>query len=126
MFTLSQDELALAWVGGAYVLITAVYLWRMNRSADNLLQAIRRHEAGEVWRAIGAPKSIKQAVQDPERRWREFIRGRAYRRLCSPATASEIDAFLLKVHVGLAGLALTGAIILVRFWPQLKPLLLGG
>ena len=125
MFAISQDELTLAWVGGAYVVIAAVYLWRMNRSADGLLRAIQRHEAGEVWQTIGAPQSIKQAVQDPERRWHGFLRGRAYRRLCSPTTAGEIDAFLLKAHLGLIGLALTGAIILVRFWPILKPHLLG-
>jgi hypothetical protein len=125
MFAISQEELALAWVGGAYVVITAAYLWLMNRSAEKLLQVIQQHEAREVWQAIGAPGTIKQAVQDPDRRWREFIRSRAYRRLCSPVTASQIDAFLLKTYVGLTGLAVAGAIILVRFWPLLKPALLG-
>ena len=125
MFAISQEELALAWVGGAYVVILAAYLWLMNRSAEKLLQVIQHHEASEVWQAIGAPRTIKQAVQDPDRRWREFLRSRAYRRLCSPVTASQIDAFLLKTYVGLAGLDVAGAIILVRFWPLLKPALLG-
>ncbi|UCH49495.1 MAG: hypothetical protein JSU95_06880 [Betaproteobacteria bacterium] len=125
MFAISQEELALAWVGGAYVVITALYLWLMNRSAEKLLRVIEQHEASEVWQAIGAPLTIKQAVQDPDRRWREFIRSRAYRHVCSPVTASQIDAFLLKTYVGLTGLAVTGAIILVRFWPLLKPALLG-
>ena len=125
MFAISQEELALAWVGGAYVVILAAYLWLMNRSAEKLLRVIQHHEAAEVWQAIGAPKTVKQAVQDPERRWREFLRSRAYRRLCSPVTSSQIDAFLLKTYVGLTGLAVAGAIILVRFWPLLKPALLG-
>lgn len=125
MFAISQEELALAWVGGAYVVILAAYLWLMNRSAEKLLRVIQQHESAEVWQAIGAPKTVKQAVQDPKRRWREFLRSRAYRRLCSPVTASQIDAFLLKTYVGLAGLAVAGAIILVRFWPLLKPALLG-
>ena len=125
MSAITQEELVLAWVGGAYVAILAAYLWLMNRSAERLLRVIQQHEAGEVWQAIGAPRTIKQAVQDPDRRWREFLRSRAYRRLCSPVTASQIDAFLLKTYVGLTGLAVAGAIILVRFWPLLKPALLG-
>lgn len=125
MLAMSQEELALAWVGGGYVVITALYIWLMNRSAGKLLHSIRHHEASEVWQALGAPTSIKQAVQDPAGRWREFLRSRTYRRLCSPVTASEIDAFLLRAHVGLIGLALAGVIILVRFWPLLKPALLG-
>ena len=125
MFVISQEELALAWVGGAYVVILAAYLWLMNRSAEKLLRVIHQHEAAEVWQAIGAPKTVKQAVQDPERRWREFLRSRAYRRLCSPVTASQIDTFLLKTYVGLSGLTVAGAIILFRFWPLLGPALLG-
>lgn len=124
MSALSQEELLLAWVGGGYVVITALYLWLMNRSAANLLRVIRQHEANEVWQSIGAPQTIKQAAQDPDKRWREFLRSRDYRRLCSPVTVSEIDAFLLKTYVGLTGLAVAGAIILVRFWPLLKPALL--
>ncbi len=125
MSAISQEQLTLAWVGGAYVVITAAYLWLMNRSAERLLRVIQHHEANEVWQSIGAPQTIKQAVQDPDKRWREFLRSRDYRRLCSPVTASEIDTFLLQTYVGLIGLALAGAIILVRFWPLLKPALLG-
>lgn len=125
MSEITQEELALAWVGGGYVAILALYLWLMNRSAEKLLRTIQQHEADEVWQAIGAPRSVKQAVQDPDRRWREFLRSRAYRHLCSPVTASQIDAFLLKTYTGLTGLAVTGVIILIRFWPLLKPALLG-
>ena len=123
MAAISQQELAL--VGGTYLLVTSLYLWWLNRSAKALLRAIRRDEDSAVWETIGAPESMQQVVQDPHKRWRKFIRTGSYRRLCTPLTASKIDAFLRLLDVGGCVLGLSGAIILYRFWPLLKPALLG-
>ena len=125
MSALSQDPLALVLVGGAYLLITTGYLWWLNRAAESLLRVIKSNEASTVWEIIGAPESIRQAVQDPRKRWLKFIRTRSYRRLCSPVTASKIDAFRKQTNFGLCALGLAGLAILVRFWPLLKPVLLG-
>ena len=125
MFAISQDELALAVIGGVYLFITTGYLWWLNCSAESLLRVIQSNEDSTVWETIGAPQSIRQADQDPRKRWLEFIRTRSYRRLCSPVTASKIDAFRQQTNFGLCALGLAGLAILVRFWPLLKPVLLG-
>lgn len=125
MLAISQDELQLAWIGVLYVAVTSVYLWWLGYCAEALLRTIRRDEASTVWETIGAPQSVRQAVLDPRRRWLQFIRSRSYRRLCSPVTASKIDAFRLQTNAGLGVLAVTGAIILWRYWPLLKPTLPG-
>ena len=101
MSAISREEFTLVIVGLAYLLVTAVYVLWLSRSGESLLRAVKRDETDEVWQALGAPSSLRGAVQDPQHRWRKFIRTKSYQHRCSPLTAARIDAF--RIHSAISG-----------------------
>ena len=119
MTSISQEEITLAFIGSAYMIAVGVYAWWLTRSADALLRAIKKREPAGLWDELGAPASMKAAVQDPQRRWRKFIRAETYRSRCHPEIAARIDAFRSGTNLGLGVLGIGGLIILYLFWPLL-------
>ena len=126
MSAISREEFTLVIVGLAYLLVTAVYVLWLSRSGESLLRAVKRDETDEVWQALGAPSSLRGAVQDPQHRWRKFIRTKSYQHRCSPLTAARIDAFRIHSAIGLVVLSAAGAAIAYRFWGLLEPFFLPG
>lgn len=125
MAELTGDQFLVLVISLAYLLVVAIYALWMTRLGESLLHTVEREIPAEKWQAIGAPSSLREAINDPRRRWVKFIREKAYRNFCSPVTASKIDTFLLHASLGLFALATVGGVILYRFWPFFKPLVFG-
>ena len=119
MTNIPQDEIALALIGTAYLIVVGLYAWWLTRSAEGLLSAIKTREAAELWVELGAPASMKEAALDRQGRWRKFIRSQAYRSQCHPEIVARIDSFRSRTNLGLGVLAIGGVMILYLFWPLL-------
>jgi hypothetical protein len=74
-----------------------------------------------LWESLGAPASIAAAMRDPGRRWLRFIRSGEYRRQCPDAAIELIDDYRRRTMIMLTVFAVGGLLLLIRFWPLLKP-----
>jgi hypothetical protein len=120
----ADERLLAAAVIVAYLVVVAIAAWRISRRGDGLLEMVRNDIDAERWRALGAPRSVRAAMGDPQRRWTSFVNGGEYRRVCSRRVRVEIESYrrwgqrVLLVLVGI------GIAIVVGFWGVLEPVLL--
>lgn len=118
---MSADEEALLIAGIGYMAVVAVWAITLNVRARIMLGALSELIDPALWQALGSPTTVSAALRDPERRWFRFVRSGEYRRRCSETAVALIDDFRRRTKRMLLVLAVAGILLLVRFWPLLKP-----
>lgn len=69
----------------------------------------------ELWRSLGAPESPLEALRDPEKRWRNFIRSGEYRRRLEADLVDQIDDNRRRVKRMLVIFGIAVVLLLYRF-----------
>lgn len=118
---LNADEQTLLIVGIGYLVAVAVWALTLHARAKTLLKQMSELIEPSLWQSLGAPANIKAAMRDPQKRWFRFINSGEYRRQCSDAAIELIDDYRRRTRIMLLVLAGGGLLLLVRFWPILKP-----
>ncbi|HEY5665644.1 MAG TPA: hypothetical protein VIV64_02905 [Gammaproteobacteria bacterium] len=118
---LSADQQTLLFVGIGYVVAMTLWVLSLQARARTTLGLLSELIEPSLWQALGAPRSMKAIMQDPERRWARFIRSGEYRRQCDETAIALIDDYRQRTRVMLGVFAISGILLLVRFWPVLKP-----
>jgi len=118
---LTADEQTLLVAGIAYLIAVAVWAISLHSRARTMLRLLSEMIDPTLWQAIGAPDSLKAAMKDPERRWHRFIRSGEYLRQCDDVAIALIDDYRRQVRLMLLVCAGSGLLLLIRFWPLLKP-----
>ena len=118
---LSTDEQTLLFVGIGYLIAMAIWALSLMARARTLLRLLGEIIEPEIWQAIGAPASLKEARNDPEKRWFRFINSGEYLRQCDDVAIALIDDYRRRTKFMLAVFAVSGVLLLVRFWPLLAP-----
>lgn len=118
---LTSDERLLLLIGLGYLGAVGVWFFSMRARAEQLLEKVRERIDPGLWDELGAPRSMKDVVRDPERRWQRFVRSGEYRKRCGSRVSELIDEFRQRTNVMLIVLGAGAALILYRFWPLLKP-----
>jgi hypothetical protein len=118
---LSPDERLLTIVGPAYVASVLVAAWYLSRRGAALLRNVRDNVDASLWQDLGAPASVRAAVNDPRRRWTRFVRSGDYRTRCPVDVVEAIDSYRRRVTTTMIALLVPGLLIAYRFWPLLKP-----
>ena len=117
----STDKQQLLFVGVAYVLALTIWVFSLQARARTMLALLSELIEPELWRALGAPESIKAIMRDPARRWVRFVRSGEYRRQCDDVAIALIDEYRQRTRIMLAVFAVGGLLLLIRFWPLLGP-----
>lgn len=118
---LSRDEWALLLVGVGYLAAVAIWALSLHLRARILFRRLSELIEPRLWQSLGAPDSVRAALRDPDKRWFRFLRSGDYRRKCSDAAIELIDDYRRATRAMLVVLAGGGLLLLVRFWPILKP-----
>jgi hypothetical protein len=119
--TLSSDEAALLVV--APLFLTAVGTWALivHSRGKMLFETLRERIDPALWQELGAPASLRDAMRDPQGRWRRFMSSREYRRRLDTGLAALIDDYRSRGNRMLIVFGIAALLILYRFWPLLKP-----
>jgi len=117
---MSADEKVLLIAGLLY--IAAVVLWALILQARGkaMLREIGGRADPELWRAVGAPKSLTAAMRDPQKLWVKFIRSGEYRQRLAPELSELVDDFRRRSNRMLIVCGAGGILLLIRFWPLLR------
>ncbi len=118
---LSADQQTLLFVGIGYLVALTLWVLSLQARARTMFGLLSELIEPSLWQALGAPRSFKDIMQDPERRWVRFIRSGEYRRQCDEPAIALIDDYRQRTRVMLGLFAISGILLLVRFWPVLKP-----
>lgn len=118
---LSNDEQVLLVTAIGYIVAVSIWAFSLHARAGTMLRLLGEMIEPEVWQAIGAPGSLKEAMQDPARRWHRFIRSGEYLRQCDDTAIALIDDYRRRTRIMLFICAGSGLLLLIRFWPLLKP-----
>lgn len=118
---LSADQQSLLIVAVLFIAAVAVFAFSTHLRGRTLLRNLRAGMDAESWAALGAPESLYQAMRDPEGRWRRFIRSGDYLRQLDPELAEQIDDYRRRSNRMLVIFGIAALLLLVRFWPLLKP-----
>jgi hypothetical protein len=118
---LSTDEQILLVAAIGYIFAVSIWAVSLHARARTMLRLLSDIIDPDVWQAIGAPETLKAAMQDPERRWHRFVRSGEYLRRCDNAAIALIDDYRRRTKVMLIVCAGSGLLLLIRFWPLLKP-----
>lgn len=118
---LTADEQSLLIV--AVLFIGAIGLWAfiLHTRGNALLRSLSERIDPALWQELGAPATLQQAVFETGGRWRRFMRSREYRRRCDADTAALIDDYRFRSNRMLVIAGIAAALILIRYWPLLKP-----
>ena len=116
---LNADAQSLLIVGVAYLGIVGIWAWTLAVRSNVLLRDLSERIDPELWRSLGAPASMKDVMNDPEKRWFRFIRNREYRIRCSSEVIDMIDDFRRRQNWMLIVVGAAGALLIYRFWPLL-------
>jgi hypothetical protein len=118
---LSNDEQVLLVAAIGYIVAVSVWALSMHARAKTMLRQLSDLVDPTVWDAIGAPETLKAAMKDPEKRWYRFVRSGEYLQQCGDDAIELIDDFRRRSKVMLFVCAGGGLLLLIRFWPLLKP-----
>jgi hypothetical protein len=121
---LTADERFLLIAGLGYLAVTTIWVLTIHTRGKLMLRAVSERIEPELWQALGAPDTLPIAMKDPLRRWHRFVRDGEYRRVCNDEVIALIDDYRHRTRRMLLVLAGAGLLLLVRFWPLLKPSLL--
>jgi hypothetical protein len=113
---LTEQE-TLIVVGIGYLAALAIWALSLQARARTMLRVLSEIVDPEVWQALGAPESLKDAMKDPDRRWHKFLRSGEYRRQCDDVAVALIDDFRRRTYVMLAVCVIGGLLLIIRFWP---------
>lgn len=108
-------------VGVGYLVALTIWALSLHARGRSMLRQVGERIEPELWQSLGAPDSINAAMRDPGRRWHRFLRSGEYRRQCSDAVVELIDDYRRRVKIMLTVFAVGGLLLLIRFWPLLKP-----
>jgi len=117
----SSDEQTLLIAGLGYLIAVAVWALSLHARARTLLKTVGERIDPDLWQSLGAPDSIKAAMQDPERRWRRFVRSGEYLRRCDAETCELIDDYRRRTKFMLFVSAVAGVMLVIRFRDLIKP-----
>jgi predicted nucleic acid-binding Zn ribbon protein len=118
---LTGDEKTLLIAGLGYLAVTTLWVLTIHARGKLMLRALGELIEPDLWQALGAPTSLQAAMKDPQRRWHRFVRNGEYRRVCSDEIIALIDDYRSRTKRMLLILGGAGLLLLVRFWPLLKP-----
>jgi len=118
---LTADEQTLLIVGVAYLVALTVWALSLRARARTMLRRLGKLVEPSLWESLGSPDSIEAAMRDPGRRWYRFVRSGEYRRRLDEEAIGLIDDYRRRTRAMLLVLAGGGLLLLVRFWPILKP-----
>lgn len=118
---LSTDEQTLLVAGIGYIAAVAIWAISLNSRAKTMLRLLSDMVEPTLWQGVGAPDTLKAAIQDPEKRWHRFIRSGEYLRQCDDIAIALIDDYRRRTKLMLIVCAGGGLLLLIRFWPLLKP-----
>jgi hypothetical protein len=116
---MSAEAQSLLIVGIAYVVGVGIWAWTMLVRSNMLLRELGERIDPKLWQSLGAPTSMKDVMNDPEKRWYRFVRNREYRIRCSTEVADLIDDFKRRQNGMLIIIGGAGALIIYRYWPYL-------
>lgn len=116
---LSADAQSLLIVGSAYLVLVAIWAWTLIVRSNILLRDLGERIDPELWQRLGAPASMKDVMNDPDKRWFRFVRNREYRIRCSTEVVDMIDDFRHRQNWMLIIVAAAGALLVYRYWPLL-------
>lgn len=119
--TLSADEQTLLFVGVGYLVALSIWAITLHARGRSMLRQVGERIEPALWQSLGAPDSINAAMRDPKRRWYRFLRSGEYRRQCPDAVVELIDDYRRRVKIMLTVFSVGGLLLLIRFWPLLKP-----
>jgi predicted nucleic acid-binding Zn ribbon protein len=118
---LTTDEQVLLFAGVGYLIAATLWAMSLSARARAMLRELSQLIEPALWQALGEPVSIAKAMRDPEKRWFRFVNSGDYRRQCSDAAIEIIDDFRMRTKRMLIVLVAAGLLLLIRFWPLLKP-----
>lgn len=118
---LTTDEQILLFAGIGYLVAATLWALSMSARARAMLRELSQLIEPPLWQALGEPVSIEKAMRDPEKRWFKFVNSGDYRRRCSDAAIEIIDDFRMRTKRMLIVLVAAGLLLVIRFWPLLKP-----
>jgi hypothetical protein len=118
---LSADQQVLLFAGVGYLLALSIWVISLQARARTMLALLSELVEPSLWQALGAPRSIKAIMRDPEKRWIRFIRSGEYHRQCDEAAIALIDDYRQRTKVMLGVFAISGVLLMIRFWPLLGP-----
>jgi len=118
---LTSDEQTLLVAGVLYLIAVSIWALSLHARARTMLRLLSEMVEPSLWQAIGAPVTVKAAMQDPEKRWARFIRSGEYRRQCDDVAIALIDDYRRRTKIMLIVCAGSGVLLLIRFWSLLKP-----
>ena len=118
---LSADQQTLLFVGIGYLVALTLWIFSLQARARTMLGLLSELIEPSLWQALGAPQSVRAIMQDPERRWVRFIKSGEYRRQCDEAAIALIDDYRQRTRVMLGVFAVSGILLLFRFWPVIEP-----
>lgn len=118
---MSVDEQSLLIVAVLFIAAVGIFALSVHLRGRALLRNLQEGIDADLWAALGAPESLAQAMHDPEGRWRRFIRSGEYRRRLAPELAEQIDDYRQRGNRMLVIFGIAAVLILIRFWPVLKP-----
>lgn len=118
---LSSDEQTLLIAGIAYLIAIAIWAMILQAQARTLLRRLSEIVEPSLWQSLGAPSRVKDVFQDPGKRWFRFLRSGEYRQRFSDTAIELIDDFRRRTKIMLSVATVAGLLLLIRFWPLLKP-----
>lgn len=118
---MSTDEQTLLIAGCGYLVAVGVWALSLHVRGRTMLRILGDSVEPALWRSLGSPDSIGATMKDPDRRWRQFIRSGEYRRQLDADSISLIDDYRRRTKFMLLVSAGAGILLLIRFWPLLKP-----
>lgn len=118
---LSSDEQTLLIAGIGYLIALTIWALSLHARARSLLRRLSELIEPSLWQSLGAPRSISTAMRDPQKRWFRFVNSGEYRRRCGETAIELIDDYRRRTKVMLTVFAVGGLLLLIRFWPLLKP-----
>ena len=118
---LSADQQVLLFAGVGYLLALSIWVISLQARARTMLALLSELIEPSLWQALGEPRSIKAIMRDPEKRWIRFIRSGEYRRQCDEAAIALIDDYRQRTKVMLGVFAVSGVLLMFRFWPLVRP-----
>jgi hypothetical protein len=120
-YALSADEKTLLIAGVGYLFAIAIWAMSLQAQARTLLRRLSEIVEPTLWQSLGAPSRVKDVFQDPGKRWFKFLRSGDYRRRLSSTAIELIDDYRRRTKIMLAVATAGGLLLLIRFWPLLKP-----
>lgn len=118
---LSVDEQTLLIAGLGYLIAVSLWALSLHVRARTMLRQLSEIIEPAVWESIGSPTTLGAAMRDPGKRWYRFVKSGEYRRQCNDDAVALIDDYRRRTRFMLLVAATAGVLLLLRFWPLIRP-----